>query len=103
MEYTNNSRVIQNPVGSNYRLQLDPFKKVIRLVYNKSKGTTRITDRSVPVDLNTKWKFHCERTGYSEKLGDYNFIGSYIDGNIDPVKYQSWRSYVESIYRSLKS
>ncbi len=86
-----------------YRLELDDIKGIIRLTKNKStKDTTRITDRNIPITTDTKWEFHNNRSGYSEKPSDmYKFIGSYIDRNKDFGLYNWWKNYIVSTYKAL--
>ena len=95
---------IKNKDEYTFRLKLDDIKGIIRLTKNKTNNKqTRITDRNIPINASRKWFFHRQRTGYSDKLGDYNFIGSYIDRAKDPNMYQKWKNYIISTYKELKS
>lgn len=94
---------IENKDEYVFRLELDDIKGIIRLTKNKTNNKqTRITDRNIPIIVGRKWFFHKQRTGYSERLDNYNFIGSYIDRAKDPIRYQKWKNYIISTYKRLK-
>ena len=105
MEYTQKSVKIPNDITFAFRLICDPIKGFIRLSkYKSTTNFTRITDRNVPITVQTKYKFTNERTDWSDLNHNYKgFIGSYISKELDPEGYKRWESYIRSNYKALRS
>lgn len=99
-----NSVMIKNLEEYMFRLEVDDIKGIIRLTKNRKQSkTTRITERNIPINIYTKWKFHNKRSGYNEIPNDtYNFIGSYIDRSKNAVLYNDWKKFVYNRYSQLK-
>ena len=104
MDFAQKSVLIKNKKEFVFRLEVDDIKGIIRLTRNTvtKSGETRITERNVPINVYTKWKFHSDRHGYSERSSDrYNFVGSYIDREKGPVRYNKWEKFVYNRYKEL--
>lgn len=98
------SVLIKNKKEFVFRLEVDDLKGIVRLTRNAAtkSGETRITERNVPINMYTKWKFHNDRHGYSESsAGRYNFIGSYVDREIGSARYDKWKKFVYNRYKEL--
>lgn len=103
MLLTKKSVQVSNKDSYPFRLEMDDKIGIIRLTKNRTNNKqTRITDRNIPIDEETKWFFHNNRTGYSEGRNEYNFIGSYVDRSKDPVNYVKWKNYILKRYKELK-
>lgn len=102
---TQKSVSIANSAAYAFNLKLDDINGIIRLSKNISKKQTmQITDRLVPIGEATKIMFTKDRTGYSEHPTEkYKFIGSYIDRQLSPIEYASWKDYIITRYKALKA
>lgn len=103
---TEKSIKIENHEVYKFRLEMDDIVGIIRLTKNDPKPKhTRITDRNIPIIDETKWQFHIDRTGYQEHRGKgkFNFIGSFIDRDVDKENYNKWKKFITDKYKYWKS